>query len=144
MATQPEVRQRSTRRTPFRLIGVIMLVAGIAGLGYWQMQAFETSLHSIVADDSLAAEIVDEDWVPMPGIENPEDEVILVVGKDQSGNVIWQGTEEDWGALWDEGVAAHEADLRRTWLYPSTAVALAGLLLTVFGRRLSAANSNHV
>ncbi len=137
MATQSEARQGSSRPNRLRLIGLIMLVAGIVGLFYWQMQAFETSFHGTVADDSLAAQIVDEAWVGHTPTGNPEDEIVLVVGKDEQGNVIFEGTEDEWVALWDEGVAAREADLRRTWLYPAGGLTLAGLLLVIIEWRRS-------
>ncbi len=137
MATQSEARQSSSRPNRLRLIGLIMLVAGIVGLFYWQMQAFETSFHGTVADDSLAAQIVDEAWVPYTPTGNPEDEIVLVVGKDEQGNVIFEGTEDEWGALWPAGPPPHEADLRRTWMYPAGGLTLAGLLLVVIGWRRS-------
>lgn len=50
-------------------------------------------------------------------------------------SVVWQGTEEEWADLSAEARAAHQADLRNAWLYPSAAVVPIGLGIMVFDRR---------
>ena len=52
-----------------------------------------------------------------------------------SDRVIWEGTEEERGALHVEANDEYQADLRNTWLFPSLGIAVIGLLLVVFGRR---------
>jgi hypothetical protein len=146
VAPQTEVRQPSAPRNYLRMIGVVLLVAGLVGMGYWALRAFDASYSATLAEDSIASEVAYViDWIPKPGTEHQEstdDADFLVIAHDEDGNVIWEGPQDEWGALLGGAESAYQAELRRTWLYPAAAAALAGLLIVVFGRRHTATKDN--
>ena len=137
MATQPEVRHTLVRRNLLRPIGRIILVIGLVGVGYWAVLAFDASYSGKVPEDSIASDVANIYTIPKPGVEDPVDDSDLIwVVEDRDGNVIWEGpSEEAWVEFIGDPEAEYQADLRRTWLYPSAAVLLIGLLLITFSRR---------
>lgn len=133
MATHPEARQTSATRKLLRSIGAVTLVVGLVGVGVWAVKSFGASYSATIHEDSIVSEVVDLIWAP--GTGEAGEETLLMVGMDQSGNVIWEGSEEEWGALRGEAESAYQADLRRIWLYPSIVIGVVGLLLVIPGRR---------
>ena len=142
MTTHTETRQQSTPRTPLRRIGLVLLVAGLVGVGYWAVRAFDASYSATLEEDSIASRAAYViDWIPKPGTEHldsTDDADFVVIAYDDAGNVLWEGPQNEWGAMLGEAEVAHQADLRKTWLYPAGAVALAGLLMVVIDRRRTA------
>ena len=139
MATQAELHKPSATRNLLRPIGLVLLLVGVVGMGYWALRAFDASYSGTLAEDSIASDVEYViDWIPKPGtehLESTDDADFLVIAHDEDGNVVWEGPQDEWGALLGDAEAAHQADLRRTWLYPAIACAVVGLLMVVTDRR---------
>lgn len=144
---RPEPRGPASTRSFLRPIGVVLLFAGLVGMGYWALRGFSASYSATLDEDSIAAQAVYViDWIPKPGLEDKESDDsadFLVIAHDEDGNVIWEGPQNEWGALLGEAETNYQADLRNRWLYPSAALALIGLLIVIFTRRRGAAEKTH-
>jgi hypothetical protein len=127
MATR--TRSLPTTSGPFRTTGRVALVLGVVGLMIWGTLATVASGMGTVDETSVAFDVVAvgaPDPVNRPGIWDAQD---------STGSVVWEGTEEEWQTIVEDGRAAYQADLRTTWLYPSAAIATVGLIIYMIGRR---------
>ena len=127
MATRTQTKGPTTSRSLFGAVGVGLLVLGLIGVGIWAVMAVLWS--DMAAEGTVVADVAEI------GVEDPVNDPGVWTGKDDSGQVVWEGTEEEWADLSAEARAAHQADLSNTWLFPSAAVALIGLGIMVFDRR---------
>ncbi|MEA3510918.1 MAG: hypothetical protein U9R51_05730 [Actinomycetota bacterium] len=84
-----------------RPIGLVLLIVGLVGVGIWALKAFSASYSATILENSVASDVVDLIWAP--GTGEAGDETLLMIGMDQSGNVIWEGSEEEWGGAQGRG-----------------------------------------
>lgn len=131
------ISRQGSPADPFLPIGFVLLIVGLIGVAISAVLAFDASYSSKVPEGSIASDVADFYSTPRPGIEDPAtDSDLLWVAEDRNGNIIWEGTsEEEWLQIVGDAEGEYQAHLRRTWLYPSIAIAVSGLLIVVLSRR---------
>jgi hypothetical protein len=129
MASPTAMGKSNRERGTLRRGGIVALVLGLLGIAAWAaIAAFSASYGTDVMTPDGPIESV--------GVEDPQNEPDRVTARTggDHGPVVWEGTWAELDALEDEAMAAEQASLRRTWLYPSSAVALFGVTLLVISR----------
>lgn len=131
MGAKTTLRHARARPDGVQTSGAIVLLLGALGVAAWVVMALFAASYGSVAAESVAGQIAVE------SVEDPVSEPDVWIGTDESGAVVFEGAREELDAVWAEGRAAYQAELRQDWLYPPAAVAVLGLVLFGIGYRRS-------
>ena len=138
MASDTRVRSTPSMWTSSRKVGLVVLILGLIGVVMWAAIASFTSGYGTVKEDTIVFDVA------AIGAEDPVNHPGLWTGRDEAGNIVWEGTEEEWQAVTTEASSEYQNDLRIRWLYPSAAIAVVGLVVYMIGRRRSDDSENRV
>lgn len=129
VSTHARLQRGRASRSGLQIIGVTLLILGALGVAAWAPVALFAASHGATAAETVAGQIAEV------GYEDPVHEPEKLTGWDESGAVVFEGTQEELDVFMAEGRAEYQANLRQDWLFVPAAVTALGIVLIVIARR---------